>query len=145
MNIYADTSFLVSLYVHDAHSARAVAHLQNATPPILLNSLGELELANAISQLLFRRVLTAAQAKATQALVRSDMGSGILQIRTLAVTTFDRAMKLARRRTPQLGTRTLDILHVASALDLKAEKFLTFDQNQARLAKAEGLVVAGFP
>jgi predicted nucleic acid-binding protein len=35
--------------------------------------------------------------------------------------------------------RTLDSLHVASALLLKAERFWTFDERQAKLAKAEGL------
>jgi len=38
-----------------------------------------------------------------------------------------------------LGTRTLDTLHVACALELKAERFWTFDQRQAKLAKAAGL------
>jgi predicted nucleic acid-binding protein len=143
LSVYADASFLVSLYVHDAHSANAAVHLQNATPPILLNPLGEIELANAISQMVFRKEFTTAQAKATHAVVRKDIESGLLQIRALGATVFDRAMTLTQRRTPQLGTRTLDILHVACALDLRAEKFLTFDQKQARLAKAEGLIVAG--
>jgi predicted nucleic acid-binding protein len=35
--------------------------------------------------------------------------------------------------------RTLDSLHVACALQLKAEQFWTFDERQAKLAKAEGL------
>lgn len=39
------------------------------------------------------------------------------------------------------GHRGFDILHVASALIVKANRFLTFDENQKKLAKAEGLVV----
>jgi predicted nucleic acid-binding protein len=39
------------------------------------------------------------------------------------------------------GHRTLDVLHVATALHLKAREFLTFDGNQAELAKAVGLKV----
>jgi predicted nucleic acid-binding protein len=35
--------------------------------------------------------------------------------------------------------RTLDSLHVACALELKAERFWTFDERQARLAEAVGL------
>jgi predicted nucleic acid-binding protein len=35
--------------------------------------------------------------------------------------------------------RTLDSLHVACALELKAERFWTFDDRQARLAEAVGL------
>jgi predicted nucleic acid-binding protein len=50
-------------------------------------------------------------------------------------------MQMARRRTPQLGTRTLDLLHVASALKLQADSFYTFDRNQEKLARVEGLIV----
>jgi predicted nucleic acid-binding protein len=39
----------------------------------------------------------------------------------------------------RLGNRTLDTLHVASALELKAERFWTFDDRQAKLARAAGL------
>jgi predicted nucleic acid-binding protein len=38
-----------------------------------------------------------------------------------------------------LGVRTLDSLHVACALELKVQKFWTFDDRQARLAQAIGL------
>jgi predicted nucleic acid-binding protein len=34
--------------------------------------------------------------------------------------------------------RTLDTLQVAGALELKAERFWTFDGRQAKLAKAQG-------
>jgi predicted nucleic acid-binding protein len=39
----------------------------------------------------------------------------------------------------RMGTRALDILHVASALLLRAERILTFDDRQRQLAHAEGL------
>jgi len=50
-------------------------------------------------------------------------------------------MQMARRRTSQLGTRTLDVLHVSSAVKLQADMFYTFDRNQEKLARAEGLLV----
>jgi len=141
LSVYADTSFLVSLYVLDANSEKAVSHIQQAKLPILLTTFGELELTNAISLRLFRRELASARAKATHALVRKDIVDGVLLIKQMTMNNFEKAMQMARRRTPHLGTRTLDILHVASALELKAETFYTFDHNQARLAKAEGLRV----
>lgn len=54
---------------------------------------------------------------------------------------FDVSADLARRYGPKLGIRTLDSLHVACALELKAERFWTFDERQAKLAKAEGLKI----
>ena len=44
-----------------------------------------------------------------------------------------------RQHTPSFGTRSLDVLHVASALELKARLFVTYDQKQSRLAGARGL------
>ena len=35
--------------------------------------------------------------------------------------------------------RILDTLHVACAIELKAERFWTFDERQRKLAKAAGL------
>jgi len=52
---------------------------------------------------------------------------------------FERCADLARRYGPKFGMRTLDTLHVACALELEAERFWTFDERQAKLAKAVGL------
>ena len=52
---------------------------------------------------------------------------------------WETAIELARKHGPTLGVRTLDSLHVACALELKAERFWTFDERQARLAEAVGL------
>jgi predicted nucleic acid-binding protein len=52
---------------------------------------------------------------------------------------FDLCAELARRYGPKLGVRTLDSLHVACALELNADRFWTFDERQAKLAKSEGL------
>ena len=52
---------------------------------------------------------------------------------------FSVCADLARRHGPKLGVRTLDSLHVACALELKAERFWTFDDRQAKLAKSQGL------
>ena len=141
MSTYADTSFLVSLYVLDANSALAAGRMERVRFPIFLTPFGELELINAISLRQFRRELRPSKVSAALSLVRKDLADGILQLKPLAASVFDRAKQMARRRTPQLGTRTLDVLHVASALELRAEEFYTFDRNQEKLAKAEGLVV----
>jgi predicted nucleic acid-binding protein len=50
---------------------------------------------------------------------------------------------LALQFSSALGTRTLDTLHVACALELKADRFWTFDERQARLAEAVGLDTRG--
>jgi predicted nucleic acid-binding protein len=139
LSIYADTSFLVSLYVLDANSGRAAAAMKRAKLPLVVSAFGELELANAISLRVFRRELSAAEGKSAHALVRKDLQEGVLEIRSMPTAAFELAKQIARRRSPRLGTRTIDVLHVALALQFGADTFYTFDLRQAKLAVAEGL------
>lgn len=46
-------------------------------------------------------------------------------------------------RTREFGCRTLDILHVNCALLIQAERFVSFDLRQCRLARLAGLNVMG--
>jgi len=55
---------------------------------------------------------------------------------------FGRSVALACRHTSTLGVRTLDTLHVAAALELKVDRFWTFDDRQRKLAEAEGLITS---
>ena len=52
-----------------------------------------------------------------------------------------RAEQLSAQHTGKTGRRAFDILHVATALELEAKQFLTFDGGQSALAKAVGLKV----
>jgi predicted nucleic acid-binding protein len=51
------------------------------------------------------------------------------------------AEDLSFKYTETEGHRFADILHVATAIHLGAERFFTFDLNQKRLAEAEGMNV----
>jgi predicted nucleic acid-binding protein len=68
-----------------------------------------------------------------------DSAVGLWQKVAIPDHAFDLCSDLARRYGPKLGVRTLDSLHVACALELKAERFWTFDDRQAKLARGEGL------
>ena len=57
------------------------------------------------------------------------------------VALFARAETISVRHTETGGHRAFDILHVATARELGAREFLSFDANQRRLAAAEGLTV----
>ena len=139
MSTYADTSFLVSLYTPDANSTRAARHAARAELPFLLTPFGELELINALRLRLFRKELQAAEVSVALAAFRNDMQQAVYALKALPASVYERASHIARRHTAQLGTRTLDILHVASALALRADRFYTYDARQLRLAKAEGM------
>ena len=49
--------------------------------------------------------------------------------------------RISKARTFAGGHRSFDILHIATAIDLDAKEFLSFDANQIALAAAEGLKV----
>ncbi len=141
MSIYVDTSFLVSLYTPDSNSAAAARIMRDAALPLIFTPLGDLEMFNAFQLRLFRRELRAAEVKSAIAMFRGDLESGILSLKSLPSSAFDRAKAIARDNTASLGTRSFDILHVASALVLRADTLCTFDKHQRLLAKAEGLAV----
>ncbi|MBI1749659.1 MAG: type II toxin-antitoxin system VapC family toxin [Acidobacteria bacterium] len=139
MKAYADTSFLVSLYTPDVNSAQAATVMNRVVLPALSTSLGELELINALHLRLFRKELRSKEVRAARAAFRKDLETGIYALEPLSAAVFVLARRISQKRTPRLGTRTFDILHVAAAVVLRADTFLTFDTRQERLAKAEGL------
>ena len=51
---------------------------------------------------------------------------------------FERCIQLARQHAGRVALETLDTLHAASALELWADRFLIFDECQAKLARAAG-------
>jgi hypothetical protein len=145
LSVYADASFLFSLYAIDAHSLSAVKLLARVKPPLVLSELTQIEFVNAISLGVHRRQLSTDEAEELDRIFKQDIKSGILSVRELGPTECAKAAELSRKHTPALGVRTLDVLHVAYALTLGAKAFLTFDQRQAKLARAVGLRTLGAP
>ena len=142
MSVYADTSYMVSLYTFDANTAAAIAHDEQAEDAPLLVEFGRFELSNAIRLKVFRREITSQQAEASLAAVEQDLGTGAI---VLADGDWKRVLagaeELSAQFTPPLGHRALDVLHVAAAKVTGAQEFLTFDRKQSVLAKAAGLMV----
>ncbi len=139
--VYADTSFLVSLYTPDANSPLAAAEMKQAKTVFLLTAFGEVELTNALELRLFRKELDPAQVRQANLAFQSDLAGGVLTLTPLPPAVYTRGKQLARKHTSHLGVRTLDLLHVAAALVLRAEVMYTFDGGQRKLARAEGLSI----
>lgn len=135
MSTYVDTSFLVSLYSLDSNSATATGVMQSSTGDRLLTTFGELELSNALQLRVFRKEVSATQARASWTDFEKDLRDGVFQMRPLSDHILERTRKLVRDTTAKLGTRTADLLHVAAALELKADRLYSFDQQQRKLAR----------
>jgi len=149
---YADSSFLVKLVSREEGSEAAQAEYRRLDlPPLYFLPLHALEVENAIHQRAFfqRRSLPSRRREAVsrERMETSARLQWMINRGAFCETSGDwnqavtSARALAARHTERLGTRTYDLLHVAFALELKAEKFLTTDQRQSTLAKAEGLSV----
>jgi predicted nucleic acid-binding protein len=136
--IYADSSLLVSSYVDDAHSQEA-DRLMSTVPAIWITPLNRAEIAHAIHQYVFRGKLSLPDAERVWSNFQQDCVQGVWIPINLPEKTWETSIDLARQYGPTLGVRTLDSLHVACALELKAQRFWTFDERQARLAEAVGL------
>ncbi len=138
MTVYADSSFFVSIYVEDAHS-KAAERLLRSGVRVWFTPLHYAEYVHAVSQQVFYKNLTTADAEKACRDLETDRASALWLEVEMPVNVFDVCAELARKYGPKFGVRTLDSLHVACALELKAQRFWTFDERQAKLAKAEGL------
>jgi predicted nucleic acid-binding protein len=142
MNSYADTGFVVTLYKEETTSARAASLMARQAASVRMSQLGELEFRNALLLAVFRGELSASDAALKKRLFKEDVANGIFVITPVpASRLFAKAMELADRHSARLGTRSLDLMHVAAAVLLKANTFLSFEERQRKVAKAEGLKV----
>lgn len=142
MVIVCDTSFLFSLYGSDAHSPKAVAWAARNTRVLHLNTLTHFEFGNALRFSEYRKAIPPGTAAQYWAGFEAAVAQGRLIVAASNLAdVVDEAKRISAIRTLTGGHRGFDILHVASALKMKATQFLTFDGNQKRLAEAEGLVV----
>lgn len=142
MVAFADTGFIASLYMKESTSAQARAAIQAAPAVFPLTPLAMLELRNAFNRSVQRRRITTAQRDALWQDVETDIATGFLVPTPVASEELHaKARQLSDRHTPTLGTRSLDLLHVAAALVLEAKEFFSFDDRQRKAAASEGLKV----
>jgi len=140
--ITADTSFLVSLFGGDLHTAAAQSWAHNLEEPIVVTALTRYEFANAIRFAAFRKAVSSRDVLATLAAFAGDLAEGNLQLMAVDwAAMIEEAERLSASHTLAQGHRSFDILLVASASVLKAKTFLTFDLNQRKLARAARLAV----
>lgn len=138
--LYVDTGVLTKWYLPEADSMAALEMRDRFPPPAYLTSLHRLELANAWQLKIFREELTEETITQARTDLQTDIRAGLWRVPTEPlIEIYSRAESLAQNHSAQLGTRSMDILHVAAAEHLNCSHFLTGDQRQARLAEAIGL------
>jgi predicted nucleic acid-binding protein len=138
--VYVDPSALLKLYLKEPESRAMTAWRSKIGDPLVVTHHGRVELTNGIGLAAYRGIITDATHVAALAALDDDFAQGrYKQTDVLWRATLKRAGDLSREHTPSIGCRSLDVLHVASAIELELKHFATFDVRQQQLARAAGL------
>jgi len=140
---YADTSTIVKSYLDEPGSAEADNVLRGLGETLAYTPLHEVEVPNAIYLKHFRGEMSEEQERAVLDELRSDLRRGLLRRPDFLDLrkVFVRAAVLAEKHSRHTGTRSLDLLHVAAALECGSADFVSYDERQRKVAAAEGLRV----
>jgi predicted nucleic acid-binding protein len=148
INEFPDTSFLCSLFYRRAFTPAAIAYMGGLGRPLTVSSLLLLEFRQSVRFQMRLHSMDRGKgyspAEGTRMLrdLQSDLAGGVLEIVTVDWADVHRiAEELSAMHTARNGNRLADILHVATALHLASPVFLTFDEQQRKLAEAEGMTV----
>ena len=137
---YVDPSALLKLYIHEPESAAMNAWRTRIRGALPIALHGRLEIANGIALAAFRKAITTEAMADAVLSFEEDLAQGrYTEVDVLWRATLRRATDLSRTYTPKLGCRSLDVLHVATALELGLRDFVTFDGRQRQMARAAGL------
>ena len=148
MIAFPDTSFLCAFYRRQANSAQAAAYFKAMPEALHVSGLLLYEFRQGVRFQVWLHARDKSkgypQADCDRALadLQTDLDTGAVVMATADWPDVHRlAETISKRHTIAGGHRSLDILHVATALHLGAREFLTFDASQRKLAAAEKLKV----
>jgi predicted nucleic acid-binding protein len=144
MNVYPDTTFYVALrFFKDTHSEIAAQyHEHNQDDNFLWSPWHRVEVANTLRQ--FARgtepLLLEGDARRIIHRLESDVRLGyFLHMEADWRDVLRSAYEISAEHGYAYSCRSADLLHVAYAKELAADSFVSFDDDQIRLAAAAGL------
>lgn len=148
MNAYPDTSFLCALYRTQDNSPRALAYRDAMTEPLHVTRLLLWEFRQSVRFQAFRHSKNREvgyplhEAERMIEKLTEHLGLGLVKLEDCDfINILVTSERISKSRTFTGGHRSFDILHVATAIELGAKEFLSFDANQIQLAGAEGLTI----
>jgi predicted nucleic acid-binding protein len=142
LSVYVDTGILVKSYVFEEDSPEAIAIIEGAGEPLIFSHIHGIEVPNAIRLKRFRGEITKTQEAASIRVFRADIDAGRLARPDYDLAeVFNRAERLSAKHSGQIGSRNLDVLHVAAALESGCGSLASFDERQRKAASLAGLKV----
>jgi predicted nucleic acid-binding protein len=146
VTIYPDTSFFIALrFANDFHHLAATRYVaQNESEVFLWSPWHRLEVGNAFRQLCLGEdpILREGEARRIIRQLEADVRLGyFLHMEADWRDVLRTANEISAGYAFQQPCRAADLCHVAYAVELGTEVFVTFDSDQAKLAEATGLTV----
>jgi predicted nucleic acid-binding protein len=142
LKAYFDSALLVKLYIQEENSRETIQLVQSFEPPILFTHLHATEIKNALRLKCYRKEITPVALAQSIKAIEADLKVGALETSPIDwVEMFRQADALSERYALQTNCRTLDVFHVACALILKADTFVSYDIRQRAVAKKSGMDV----
>jgi predicted nucleic acid-binding protein len=137
VNSYVDTSALAKWYLNESYSDEFVAWIERHAP-VAITTLTSLEMRSLLARRRRDAELDAKLEAKLFAAFEQDIADGHVSLHRLE----DRQVLAAQRlfaRVPDLPLRSLDALHLASAIEIGVERLATADRVMADAAVALGL------
>lgn len=148
MRIYPDTSFLCALFRQQGRTADAIGFMESISGFLPVSWLVQWEFRHSarFQAWLFSndRSTGFSPSEAAEMLktYQDYLARGFLKLVPIDQQDVHLiAERLSDRYATAAGARAMDTLHLATAIHLGAENFLTFDRRQREVAENEGLVV----
>jgi predicted nucleic acid-binding protein len=134
MRVYFDSSGLAKRYIKERGSGQVEETLSRASE-VAVNLTAPPEIISALSRLRRQKQLSGTQYDLAKKTLFEDVEE--MTVCSITVSTVHKAIELLERHP----LRTLDALHVASALEWKPDLFVSADRRQLAAAEHEGLSV----
>lgn len=140
MNAYIDTALFVKSFVLEVNSAETIRLLEEIGEPFAYSHLHEIEIPNAIRLKRFRGEITKTQETTSIRAFLADVDAGRFErISYDLAAVFMRAESLSAKYSGEIGSRSLDLWHVAAALEAGCKTFVSYDTRQRKAAERSGL------
>jgi predicted nucleic acid-binding protein len=134
MKIFFDSSAFAKRYIKEAGSEEIERYCSQATT-LIMSSICLPEIISALCRLKRQSVLTEGQYRLAKQAFLKDVED--VSICNISPSVINRAVHILETSK----VRTLDALHIACALELEADAFISSDSQQLSAAKAAGLKI----
>jgi predicted nucleic acid-binding protein len=139
MGPFFDTGVALKLVVAEPLSAKVLAFVKKRRLVIPTTRLIELEMETAMIALAFRQAITSGELHSAKSLIAAMTSQGKFIPTGLSLDEIAmESLRLSPRIALKTGCRTLDLMHIATALLLGCQEFVSTDQRQLKAARLAG-------